>query len=415
MARRFAMGALALALTGCPEVEGVRVVVDLDARTITTTYEGLRTGSLWNGRGDLVSVVEIVADLGKAGARDLADFNPLMPEVPDDLEPGLTFVSAELKPEGGRLDGVVVMAFEDLADLGLVQHKRRRPILWCGEGLTETNGTRLHAFADCVVWDRKAERLEVTLRDRDLEPGYGSLLPYYRQWQDAGSPEDWPTEHPGRVAFREAHCTASDLYGALMGSEARRLEVDADGDGVSDRIAIRGDGVLSLELSREGTFSLAPGDEGTALLARYRLPRRLPAGALAVARRAIAPRACRQPDPSLAALLESDAVAWVDGPSFPPDDYVLERGGELIVYSGSAHGIGWETEVRRLESGIGGVSLYGTEYGVVAERAGRHAWLLVTPAAIDVHRVRATGEGTLALGIRHEVERPWVERQVALD
>ena len=166
-----ALPALLLILTACPTYESMKLAVQPKAKTFTLTYMGIGT-----------------SDPDDADE----DFRKVLTTVFDEEEDGIEVTSSSLEEVGGKLVGEVSGTYRTLEDLGIYKHDRKSPYLFCadgkyGQGIGETNGTAVPTHTDCVVWDRKAKDLRVTL-DLGESEGATSLLPQFRAWVEAGRP-----------------------------------------------------------------------------------------------------------------------------------------------------------------------------------------------------------------------------------
>jgi hypothetical protein len=198
--------------------------------------------------------------------------------------------------------------------------------------------------------------------------------------------------------MRRTRCLAVALNLALFAVESRAepccrpempsVPIDLDGDGVLDTIhsvSDSGSGMsttdVELVLSRtakrievNASFSFATMVSATAVP-----PELLAPGmerALQAVEAALFGCVCKNPEPSLAWLLEKQhSLRWNAGLSSLPDNYTLRQEGEWLSYAGSTH-----KEIVPLATDPGtGYVLARTAHGVllIDEKGSRHAWLYV--------------------------------------
>jgi hypothetical protein len=205
---------------------------------------------------------------------------------------------------------------------------------------------------------------------------------------DAPPPVPVPAPAAGapEPAWSLADCVASELALEVTDLQpdaegVRVLRRDLDGDGNPDHAELRAEGAavaLHVRMSRDPhRLRLRYEPDPDAPFTRVPVPEGWSASDRGAVEELLWPLRCARPDPTLAASLEPEVVRWFEGaPSIPPP-YVVDRGSEWIVARG-AEGVdpGW----RELAT-AGGAVLRAGRFGVVAERSGTHAWLLVTPGA----------------------------------
>ena len=375
------LAAMLVPLAGCPTFEQAQIVIDVKAQTMTFTFRNLSSDALpWEVREDYMAVFDMARKLPTLPLKEIPGPD-LLREYHEDEAPKVSYVSHQLMVRDNQLDGEVVVTFESLSDLGIYQHDKKSPFMWCGDGLVSTNGQLVKVPNKCAVWDRKADTLELTLAPEESTELWTSLLPTYQAHQKEGAPSDWPTSMPLPRTFID-QCEASDLHGPLAKLAGKPLQQDVDGDDRADTLTLGEDGVLRLELSATGTHELSPEPDSTPLLQRYAIPRRMPAAVQAVAKRALAPSTCTKPDSSLAALRRPGPPQWVDGAWEPPSTYLTTLDGDWVVYHGSRH-MRVRLDSVNLVRREGNARIYSSPHGVFVDEGSRHAWLYVSP-----HRTR---------------------------
>jgi hypothetical protein len=166
-------------------------------------------------------------------------------------------------------------------------------------------------------------------------------------------------------------------------------DIDLDGDGVLDTlhsVSDSGSGMsttdVELVLSRTGKrIEVSAEFSFTAMLSATAVPPELLASGMERALQAVEAAlfgcVCKNPDPSLAWLLEKQhSLRWKAGLSSLPDNYTLRQEGEWLSYAGGTH-----QEIVPLATDPGtGYVLARTAHGVllIDEKGSRHAWLYVT-------------------------------------
>jgi hypothetical protein len=176
----------------------------------------------------------------------------------------------------------------------------------------------------------------------------------------------------------------------MPGEPERTLHIDLDGDGVLDTlqsVSDSGSGMsatrVELALSRTGKrIEVSAEFSFTAMLTTTEVPPELLAPgmerALEAVEAALFGCVCKNPDPSLAWLLEKGprSLRWVEGAPSLPDVYTVRKDGRWLSYAGGTH-----QKIERLATDSGtGYVLARTAHGVllIDEKGGRHAWLYVT-------------------------------------
>lgn len=158
--------------TACPKVERKVYAFDVKAKTGSLRFENIVTDSPETENGDFMEIVNQVIRGTKI----------------EEENPGWRVGDKTLLDNQGRLDGLMQFTFDDPRGAGLYQHDKKSPYIWCAsrdeeETIIQTNGTRLDdVLPGCVAWDRKATRLEVTVRTATLTGGEKSLLGPWKKW-----------------------------------------------------------------------------------------------------------------------------------------------------------------------------------------------------------------------------------------
>lgn len=237
---------------------------------------------------------------------------------------------------------------------------------------------------------------------------------------------DHPIE-PIATWSSDDRCRISSLF-----DRVRRKEPDAEGwvrirgdlDGVrrTDELRVlreKGKGYSStyVELKLDGR----PWLKVSAVLALSEIMHELPfpeggsEAELKVIEGALFGRVCDRPDPSLQLLID-DTIRWVQGPPELPPDYVVREEGRWRFYNGDAHRSKGSLPVTypRPITEVSGLAVVSTGQGVIAERAGAHAWLFVSRNHVKLRwpsefsaRIRNTGvEVTRHPTTMDEIEAP---------
>lgn len=167
----FVTALLALA-TACPKVERKVYTFDLKARTGVLKFENIITDAPESENNDFMDVVNQVIRGTKL----------------EEENPGWNISKKELFENEGRLDGRMEFTFADTRSAGLYQHDAKSGIIWCAsrdeeEVVVSTNGRRLDdVLPGCVAWDRKATKLEITVRTATLSGGEKPLTGPFKRW-----------------------------------------------------------------------------------------------------------------------------------------------------------------------------------------------------------------------------------------
>lgn len=197
---------------------------------------------LATGRGMLV-----LEDIGTDDAsKALDDFATLVNEYVlgdrvQDEHPGWRVGDRRLFENEGRLDGVVTFGFDDPADAMLYQHDKKSARLWCADRSEEviaTSGTIVPMYPACVMFDRKAKTLEVTVTTSTdaSEHTRTSLLPQFQGWDNQPVSTGGGSGAPGIGSLGEALGDALRQAAGLTGLDASSglggllPQVDADAE-----------------------------------------------------------------------------------------------------------------------------------------------------------------------------------------
>lgn len=153
MTRLFLTALLLLVGTGCLEVD--RIVYTFDAKTLTgeILYVGIHSDSADNVDEDYKELMD-----------EFVNGNKLESE-----NPGFNIQSKELFEQDGKLVGRVRLGFRNLEKVGIYQHDKKSPYIYCDSDdklVLTTNGTQVQdVLKGCVVWDRKVRTFEMALGD----------------------------------------------------------------------------------------------------------------------------------------------------------------------------------------------------------------------------------------------------------
>jgi hypothetical protein len=106
--------------------------------------------------------------------------------------PGFHNVRKRLFEENGKLCGEVSLSFDSLSVLRLFRYGTDGPLMFfvgspsSSEVLQETNGTFGRDWMPVVFWPSDSRELFIRTRIVSQASFHHTLLPYYRQWEQAG-------------------------------------------------------------------------------------------------------------------------------------------------------------------------------------------------------------------------------------
>lgn len=168
MRRLFAAAALIALSTGCLKFERTRFSFDFKGRTGEVRFVNIMTDEETNAASDWAELVN----------------EYILGTKIDKEHPTWQVTSKKLVPGEDTLDGVISLAFNAPADVGIFQYDKKSPYFWCaqnGETLLGTDARRATPIETCVAWDRKSKTGWVEVQSGDTASGR-SLLPEFQSW-----------------------------------------------------------------------------------------------------------------------------------------------------------------------------------------------------------------------------------------
>lgn len=212
--------------SGCLEIGRMTFRFDLAAGRGTLVLEDIGTDDADDARDDFATLVN----------------EYVLGERVQEEHPGWRVGERRLFENEERLDGVVTFGFDRPADAMLYQHDKKSAWLWCADRSDEviaTSGTIVPMYPACVMFDRKAKTLEVTVTttgDAD-EHARTSLLPQFQAWDNQPVPASGGTGGASGLgplgdALGDALRQAAGLTGldpaSGLGGLLPQVDVDAD-------------------------------------------------------------------------------------------------------------------------------------------------------------------------------------------
>lgn len=185
--KKLVLGALLLALgTACPKVERRVYTFDLKTNQGVLYFENIVTDAPEDADSDFMEIVNKVIEGTKL----------------EEEYPGWRIQKKELYESKGRLDGKMVFTFDDPQKAGVYKHDKKSPYIWCAsrseeQTIVATNGDRIDdTLPGCVVWDRKATTLSVTVKTASLMGSEKPLVASFNRWKNGEPMKEKSTTNP---------------------------------------------------------------------------------------------------------------------------------------------------------------------------------------------------------------------------